>query len=84
MRLQIKPCEDITQEPELGFDMDIVYFLSEINYMFTKAHGITYLREAIAMMFYKTKSICYPYNQNRVGESLPCSDGAPEHSLFRC
>ena len=25
------------------------------NYMFTKAQGISYLREAIAMMFYKVK-----------------------------
>lgn len=40
---------------DLGFDMDFIYFLSDINYMFTKAHGIAYLREAIAMMFYKTK-----------------------------
>jgi DNA polymerase III alpha subunit (gram-positive type) len=40
---------------DLGFDIDFIYFLSNINYMFTKAHGIAYLREAIAMMFYKTK-----------------------------
>jgi len=40
---------------ELGFDIDFIYFLSDINYMFPKAHGIAYLREAIAMMFYKTK-----------------------------
>ena len=40
---------------DLGFDMDFIYFLSNINYMFTKAHGVAYLREAIAMMFYKTK-----------------------------
>ncbi len=39
----------------IGFDMDFVFFLSEINYMFTKAEGVTYLREAIAMMFYKIK-----------------------------
>ena len=39
---------------ELGFDIDFVNFLSKINYMFTKAHGTAYLREAIAMMFYKT------------------------------
>ena len=40
---------------DLGFDIDFIYFLSDINYMFPKAHGIAYLREAIAMMFYKTK-----------------------------
>ena len=40
---------------ELGFDIDFIYFLSDINYMFPKAHGIAYLREAIVMMFYKTK-----------------------------
>lgn len=39
----------------IGFDMEFVFFLSSINYMFTKAQGISYLREAIAMMFYKVK-----------------------------
>ena len=39
----------------IGFDMEFVSFLSSINYMFTKAQGISYLREAIAMMFYKVK-----------------------------
>lgn len=39
----------------LGFNMDFIYFLSEIHYMFTKAHGVACLREAIAMMFYKCK-----------------------------
>lgn len=40
---------------DLGFDMDFIFFLSEINYMFPKAHGIAYLREAIEMMVYKIK-----------------------------
>lgn len=40
---------------EIGFDMDFIHFLSEINYMFTKAQGVAYLHEAIAMMFYKNK-----------------------------
>lgn len=40
---------------DLGFDIDFVFFLSEINYMFPKAHGIAYLREAIEMMVYKIK-----------------------------
>ena len=40
---------------DLGFDMDFVFFLSDIKYMFPKAHGIAYLREAIAMMVYKIK-----------------------------
>lgn len=39
----------------IGFSMEFVSFLSSINYMFTKAQGISYLREAIAMMFYKVK-----------------------------
>ena len=39
----------------VGFDMDFIYFLSDINYMFTKAQGVAYLRDAIAMMFYKIK-----------------------------
>lgn len=39
----------------LGFDMDFIFFLEKINYMFPKAHGITYLREAIYMMFYKLR-----------------------------
>ena len=37
----------------LGFDNDFICFLEKINYMFPKAHGVAYLREAIAMMFYK-------------------------------
>ena len=40
---------------DLGFDMDFIFFLSEINYMFPKAHGIAYLREVIEMMVYKIK-----------------------------
>lgn len=40
---------------DLGFDMDFIFFLSEINYMFPKAHGIAYLHEAITMMVYKIK-----------------------------
>ena len=39
----------------LGFDMDFIFFLEKINYMFPKAHGVAYLREAITMMFYKIK-----------------------------
>lgn len=39
----------------IGFDMDFINFLSEIHYMFSKAHGTAYLREAIVMMFYKNK-----------------------------
>ena len=38
---------------DLGFDMDFVFFLSDIKYMFPKAHGTAYLHEAITMMFYK-------------------------------
>ena len=39
----------------LGFDMDFIFFLEKINYMFPKAHGVAYLREAIYMMFYKLR-----------------------------
>lgn len=40
---------------QLDVDMDYIFFLEKINYMFTKAHGVAYLREAIAMMYYKLK-----------------------------
>lgn len=40
---------------QLDFDYDFIAFLEKINYMFPKAHGAAYLREAVAMMFYKTK-----------------------------
>ena len=40
---------------QLGFDMDLIFLLERINYMFPKAHGVAYLREAITMMFYKIK-----------------------------
>ena len=35
--------------------VDFIFFLEKINYMFPKAHGVAYLREAIAMMYYKLK-----------------------------
>ena len=37
----------------LDVDLSYVFFLENINYMFPKAHGIAYLRDAIRMMFYK-------------------------------
>jgi hypothetical protein len=40
---------------QLDVDMDYIFFLEKINYMFSKAHGVAYLREAIAMMYYKLK-----------------------------
>lgn len=40
---------------EMGFDMDFIFFLEKINYMFPKAHGVAYLHELIAMMYYKLK-----------------------------
>jgi DNA polymerase-3 subunit alpha (Gram-positive type) len=40
---------------QLDVDMDYIFFLEKINYMFSKAHGASYLCDAIAMMFYKIK-----------------------------
>ncbi len=38
---------------DLGFDMEFIFFIEKIQYMFPKAHGISYLKEAIRLMFYK-------------------------------
>ena len=38
---------------ELGFDMNFIMFIGKINYMFPKAHGVSYLKDAIKLMFYK-------------------------------
>ena len=38
----------------LDIDVDYIFFLEKINYMFTKAHGVSYLLDAIRMMYYKT------------------------------
>lgn len=38
---------------DLGFDTDFLFFLERVNYMFPKAHGAIYLREAVIMMVYK-------------------------------
>ena len=38
---------------DIGFDSDFIFLLERVEYMFTKAHGALYLREAIALMFYK-------------------------------
>jgi len=51
--------------------IDFIYFLSNINYMFPKAHGIAYLREAITMMFYKTK-FNKEYNEIMLEKSIKC------------
>ncbi len=37
----------------LDIDQEYIFFLEKIHYMFPKAHGVAYLREAIRMMFYK-------------------------------
>ena len=36
----------------LGFDMEFIFFIERIQYMFPKAHGVAYLKEVIKMMFY--------------------------------
>ena len=38
---------------ELGFDMDFVLFIEKIGYMFPKPHGISYMKDALRLMFYK-------------------------------
>ena len=52
----------------IGFDLDFVFFLSDINYMFTKSQGVAYLREAIAMMVYKMK-FSNEYNKIILGKT---------------
>ncbi len=37
----------------LGFDLDFVFFLEKINYMFPRAHGAAYLKDAVALTWYK-------------------------------
>ena len=37
----------------LNIDIEYISFLEKISYMFTKAMGVLYLRDAIRMMFYK-------------------------------
>ena len=51
----------------LDIDAAFVFFLEQVNYMFPKAHGVAYLREAIIMMFYK-KHFNQEYNQIILGK----------------
>jgi len=37
----------------LGFDVDFIFFIERVNYMFPKHHVIAYLKYAIAFMWYK-------------------------------
>ena len=37
----------------LDIDQEYIFFLEKVNYMFPKAHGVAYLREAIQLMYYK-------------------------------
>ncbi|MBR5124630.1 MAG: hypothetical protein IKU90_05810, partial [Clostridia bacterium] len=39
----------------LGFSMDFLLFLEKIHYMFPKAHGVSYLKEAVIMTYYKER-----------------------------
>lgn len=39
----------------LGFDMDFTFLLEEIVYLFPKAQALTYLKEAMAMMWYRCR-----------------------------
>ena len=51
----------------LDIDEAFVFFLEQVNYMFPKAHGVAYLREAIRMMFYK-KHFNQEYNKIILGK----------------
>ena len=51
----------------LDIDEAFVFFLEQVNYMFPKAHGVAYLREAIRMMFYKN-NFSQEYNKIILGK----------------
>lgn len=48
---------------ELGFDVEFCDFISKINYMFPKAHAVSYLKDAISVMWYK---VHYPEEFRRI------------------
>ena len=37
----------------LGFDLDYIFLLEKIHYMFPRAHGVAYLKDAIVMTWYR-------------------------------
>ena len=39
----------------LDIDPEYIFFLEKVNYMFPKAYGVAYLRDAVRMMYYKLK-----------------------------
>lgn len=51
----------------LDIDIEYIFFLEKVNYMFPKAHGVAYLREAIRMMFYKN-NFNHEYNKIILGK----------------
>lgn len=58
---------------ELGFDMDFTFLLEETVYLFSKAQAIAYLREAMAMAWYRCR---YPEQYAEIfgGEKRSCAD----------
>jgi DNA polymerase-3 subunit alpha (Gram-positive type) len=39
---------------EIGVEQKYIFLIENVNYMFPKAHGVAYLRDAIRMMYYRT------------------------------
>ena len=37
----------------LGFDIDFIFFLERVEYMFPKSHAVSYMRDAVILTWYK-------------------------------